>query len=442
MWCKTSLLLLICNIVVNTFAAKVTWLPNRSMNLPGNYKDKQLPCSKQTVVFPESIQESVKIYSGFAASEIILPNDGEILFDEGEIILGADPNDKSCDDRDKYSYYEDNSRGSWNQPDAWSSPKFNKATPDAERIPCSDDVVVFPPGSQFTIQLPNVIQYVKEIDISGEKMTTAEFQTRILGQSDENQQFIFGIEGYNSVYVSTKSCNLRSGCPCQENPLQINCALKYCPVPRCSNPIKPVGHCCEICGGSLVFDITNSFSIKKLRELIRSVMGDDESRFDYHVGMLPYANPGEGTLSPTKKYQVIVVEKGEYTGASLEVTNEIGYQLSSDWVEKEKTLLLSGTPVSEAGLGGKIFVSVFFIVVFALGSVYVYYYRPSEFRMPDFRTGMARGFISRLNRRTDSVVSLTRRDSTVSGLSGSAFRNPLYSSMRERVQLAESVIEE
>ncbi|XP_028177841.1 protein amnionless [Ostrinia furnacalis] len=442
MWFKTALILLFCNIVCITFADKVTWLPNRSMNLPGSYNDKKLPCSKQTVVFPESIQESVKIYAGFAASEIILPSDGEIIFEDGEIILGADPEDTNCDIGKKYAYYEEDSKGSWNQPEAWSSSKFNKATPDGERIPCVDDVVVFPPTSQFTIQLPNVSQFVKEVNIDGVKFTTSDLRDRIIGQSDENQQFLFGSTGDVSVFVDAKTCTASYGCPCQENTLDINCALKYCPAPQCSRPIKPVGHCCEICGGSLIFDVSDNFVMEKFKSFVRSTIGSGIDKVDYHIGMLPFNNPREGTSTTKKRIQVIVVEKGEYTGTSLEMVNEIGYQLSNDWVREEKTLYLSGTPVSEAGMGGKIAVSMFFVVVFALGALYVYYYRPSEFRMPDLRSGLARGLVSRLNRRTDSVVSLTRRDSNVSGISGRAFRNPLYSSMRERVQLAESPIEE
>ncbi|CAH0407943.1 unnamed protein product [Chilo suppressalis] len=424
----------------------VTWAPNKSFNLPINFDKNTLPCSKSTVVFPESVQETIQIDYSISVKELILPIDGSLVLAEGQSILfGNDQNDANC--TEGIIYYKDDSSSAWENPGVWNSSKFNKATPDAERIPCYDDTVLFPKTAQFTVQLPDFTQYVSGIIIDDTNLTTVRFLERITSQPDGAQQFVSG-DALNEypIVVRQEPCKSTSGCPCQTHGLNINCKLKFCPPPKCSNPIKPVGHCCEICGGSLLFEIEN-FSMFAFKNLVQTIINDfGADEFVYHIGMLPTTDV-ETTKTMPKRVQVVIMDKGEYTGASSEVANEIGYQMSKEWTKNEKLVLLSGSPNSESGLGSKIAVSMFFVVLATLLALFAYYYRDTKISISELRSSfnMRGGILNRFQERSDSIVSLTRRDSSTSGLregSGTAFRNPLYDSKRGRVIVTESTLEE
>lgn len=417
-------------------ASTVKWLPNASFKLPANYKDGKLPCSKQTVVFPQTIVGSIKIASGTEVGGLILPEDGELILD-GLLTFGSNPADINCTDGN--SYYLDKTANSWNQADVWSSPKFNEATPDSDRVPCFNDDVEFPAEAKFTLTLPKVSQIVKSIKIGTTSFTNdRQFIYYIAAQStDEQIQFI--LNDFMSIGVKIKEtphCS-QFGCACQPIPMDIDCSAKFCPKPTCVDPIKPLGFCCEICGGYVLFDADEGFDMKLFGDLVENTVNKyGKDRAVYHIGFSPEI--------PFRRIQLVVVDKGDYDGSSAEIINSVSYALHDHWVKGRKVAQISGSPLYKSGLGGKIFVSMFFAVILTLGALYVYYYTIPDLRFPIFSRNGPGNIFSRFQRRSDSVVSLTRRDSVISGSSRSntAFRNPLYNSKRGRVQVAESVVEE
>ncbi|XP_013177727.1 PREDICTED: protein amnionless [Papilio xuthus] len=404
----------------------VKWLPDSSFNLPINFKNGELPCSKQTVIFPARLVGSVKINSETNVNSFVLPIDGEMVL-EGTINLGEDPYETNCTEGNVY--YLENSKASWAQANVWSSSKFNKATPDAERVPCFDDIVEFPANIQTTVTLPELLQHVRYIQVGDRQFTsTTKFHDHVITGSDEPIQFILNTLYGVGLVIGDTQCQSRSGCPCQDNFLQIDCSSKYCPVPTCVHPIKPIGHCCKICGGYISFDITKSFDMMEFKELVEKIVESyGRDNLEYHIGRLP-----------NDKVQLVIVDKDEYDGTSAEVLHTIDYNIKEHWVEGTKYALISGSPLSKAGLGGKIFISVFFLVVCTMGMIYVYYYKVPEIRYPMLGRSLPT-FLARIQRRSDSVVSLTRRDSVMTSTRRTAFRNPLYDSKRGRVQVDEEV---
>lgn len=404
-------------------AALVTWSSSKSFNLPINFNDGKLPCSKQTVVFPETTYEYVRIQNDISVTGFILPKNGELMFDDGSINLGY-ANDNCTEDGNVY--YLPKTKSAWAQPDVWRSPKFNEATPDAERIPCYNDEVEFPENAEFFVDLPDETQTIAKLKIVGRNFSTESFTFYV--KSGPNNQFNLNSFGETGVVVDQKICSSRSGCPCQENMIKIQCSAKYCPVPKCINPIQPIGHCCHICGGYLTLDINNSFNMMAFEESVARII-DSYGRNDltYHIGRLPGA-----------KVQVVVVDRGQYVGTSAEVVHAIGLMTDANGIQG--LAQISGSPLDKAGLGGKIVLSMFFAVIMAMAVIYAYYYKIPELRFPiTYRSN--RGIVSRFDRRTDSVVSLTsRRDSgaLIGPSTGTAFRNPMYDSKRGRDQVAES----
>ncbi|KAG7299964.1 hypothetical protein JYU34_016996 [Plutella xylostella] len=405
-------------------SAVLKWIPSASFDLAINFNDKKLPCSKQTVVFPESIMETIRIRSKTHVKGLVLPVNSEISLETDAIEFGGGDKEDGCEEGN--AYYLDRSASSWAQADVWQSDRFNEATPDAERIPCYDDLVEFPEESQFTVKMPDVSQVTRGIKVNGEVLySTVQFIRHAFSFEEHEQSFVPNENLRLGVSINMKAeCTSPAGCPCQKFPVKIDCSTKFCPKPTCLEPIKPIGHCCKICGGALAFEVDQSFIYQRFKELVQeTVMSYGEERLVYHVGRI---------VSDTKELvQVVVLDKDGYTGTSAEVVNDLQYVAKTHSSQLWVAAMMSGSPLSKAGLGAKIAVSMFFVVAMFMGAIYAYYYKLPSIQLPSLGRDRHTA-ISRFQRRTDSVVTLTRRDSTVSLPSATAFRNPLYDSKRGR----------
>lgn len=405
------------SIISLSFSAIVKWLPSTSFNLPVNFDNGKIPCSKQTIIFPETVNSSIIIESQTLVSGFILPIDGEFFIEDGEIVVGPS-DDANC--TEGYTYFVDKSISSWNRPDVWDSPKFNKATPDAERVPCYDDIVEFPTDKGFSVILPDKTQKLRGITISDERYDTIEFKDYVLRNKNQVQQFYLNKYEDTGIEIEFDFCKSPAGCPCQKEVLNIDCEAKFCPIPSCVEPVQPIGHCCKICGGILVYKIDQSFRLFSFKEHVEETLSSyGENELIYHIGRIP-----------EDRIQLVIVENGEYTGLSAEVVNNIANNMK--W-HLESQMQISGIPFYKSGMGGKIFISIFFIVILVMGAVYVYYYKLPDVRFPVIGRGNFTMF-SRYDRRSESVVSLTRRASVAPIGSGgpTAFRNPLYDSKRSK----------
>lgn len=413
----SACIIIFLSVISHSFSAIVQWLPSTSFNLPINFDNGKLPCSKQIVIFPETVNSSIIIESETLVNGFILPIDGEFYLEDGIIEFGPSGEDNCTEG---YEHFVDKSYSSWNRPDVWDSPKFNKATPDAERVPCYDDIVEFPTDKGFSVILPDKTQKLRGITIADERYDTVEFKDYVLRNKNQLQQFYFNKYDDTGIVIEFDFCKSPAGCPCQKEVLDIDCEAKFCPIPSCVEPIQPIGHCCKICGGILIYKIDQSFRLFPFKEQVEETLSSyGENELVYHIGRIP-----------DDQIQLIIVENGEYTGRSAEVVNNIANRIK--W-HLGSQMQISGIPFYKSGMGSKIFISIFFIVIIMMGTVYLYYYKLPDVRFPVIGRGNFTMF-SRYDRRSESVVSLTRRSSVVPIGSGAptAFRNPLYDSKRSK----------
>lgn len=425
--------LIILSLVSFTSTSVVKWLPNSSFNLPINFKDGKLPCSKKDVIFPQSISGSVGLQSVMEIGALILPEDGEIVLDNVVLSLGKDVVDSNCTAGN--SYYLDKTTSAWNQAGVWSSSRFTEATPDTERLPCYDDYVEFSKDTKYTVRLPDQHLVIRGLKIGNESFSTMSFLELVDNQSDQMQQFVLNIYYGSGLSIVSQNCQMRFGCPCQQHTPIIDCTVKFCPKPSCVAPIKPEGYCCSLCGGHIMFKVDEGFDMISFKELVVSTVDGYGDSVVHHIGVV--------SSNPDYKVQLVIVDKEEYNGNSAEAVNIINNDMLDHWYKDEKLFQISGSPISKRGLGGKIFISMFFGVIIVMGGIYLYYYKLPNVRIPAFG-GRSTGMFSRFQYRSDSVVSLTRRDSSISAVlpSRTAFRNPLYDSKRGRVEVEQSVDEE
>ncbi|KOB70613.1 Uncharacterized protein OBRU01_15168 [Operophtera brumata] len=425
--------LIVLSLVSFTSTSVVKWLPNASFNLPINFKDGKVPCSKKNVIFPQSISGSVGLQDIMEVGALILPEDGEIVLENAIISLGKDVVDTNCTEGN--SYYLDKTTSAWTQAGVWYSSRFTEATPDTERLPCYDDYVEFSKDTKYTVTLPDQQQYIRGLKIGNESFTTATFLELVEDQSDQMQQFVFNLFYRTGLSIVSPNCQMKFGCPCQPNTPKIDCTVKFCPKPSCVAPIKPEGFCCSFCGGHIMFEVDEGFDMISFKELVVKTVDGFGDSVVYHIGVV--------STNPDYKVQLVIVDTEEYDGNSAEAVNIINNDMLGHWYKGEKLSQISGSPLSKKGLGVKIFISMFFVVLIVMSGLYLYYYKLPNVQIPAFG-GRSTGMFTRFQYRSDSVVSLTRRDSSISAAlpSRTAFRNPLYDSKRGRVEVEQSVDEE
>lgn len=156
-------------------------------------------------------------------------------------------------------------------PDSNGNSLINAATPHDERIPCDNDEIIFPINNSFTVDLQSLpILTFKTIAINGRVMSIDEFEKFL----PEYGQTSF--KNTQNLWLRPSSCNDGEKCACHEKVdalREIMCENEkpFCqPTPHCSDPIKPVGHCCLECGAmfQMKIDSINSFNLEAFKEKV------------------------------------------------------------------------------------------------------------------------------------------------------------------------------
>ncbi|KAH0620346.1 hypothetical protein JD844_020661 [Phrynosoma platyrhinos] len=138
---------------------------------------------------------------------------------------------------------------------------------DEERVPCRYDDVIFPPETSFRVNIASSEQMIqlRSISIMGQKFTSDNHLTEYMQSHSAKLQF----HGPGTFQLSNTRCPDKSGCECGNTADhdRICAALlqnsgNQCPVAACKDPLKPVSHCCEICGATVSLDYSTGFDIE------------------------------------------------------------------------------------------------------------------------------------------------------------------------------------
>ncbi|XP_015283864.1 PREDICTED: protein amnionless-like, partial [Gekko japonicus] len=122
---------------------------------------------------------------------------------------------------------------------------------DEERVPCQYDDVLFQPETSFWVNIESSEQIcLRSISIMGQKFTDNDTLAEYMKSRSAKLQF----HGQGAFRLSNARCPDKSGCECGNaaDRHRICAALLQnsggqCPTPACKSPLKPTGHCCEIC---------------------------------------------------------------------------------------------------------------------------------------------------------------------------------------------------
>lgn len=261
------LLILITNCSLHSCSSRV-WLQRTNLRIASNWIENQIPCETDTVLFPEQSYDVIKV-SKFDAKEIILPKTGGFVFDT-EANMNFHERNSKCKSNEVKTF-KNKIEIPWLSIDNWGVPidreyqNHNPATPHEEQVPCDNDEVIFPANNSFAINLQSIpILTFKSLAIDGRILTMKDFQEFLMSPFGQ-----LTFKNTENIMFKESTCNDENKCACHlygdslvkqlcEN-LQSNCQ-----VPHCSDPIKPIGHCCSICGAMLHMSLTavNNFSLK------------------------------------------------------------------------------------------------------------------------------------------------------------------------------------
>lgn len=300
------------------------WNPKES-NTWVYYGNNKL-CADKCIVYPDFQRSVFRLSENLVINQLVLPMNGIILFNKNITFSDMPP---ECDSDKNYKYKAIVTEP-WFLTENWKieddkksvqRKENNLAVPHMDRIPCECDTVIFPNSKTTAIDLTLVNELVlgKIVLDNTEQDDFNSFLKTELGQ------FMFPTSSLDAVTFIPGVCNPQTFCGCHSYRQffaykEILCLNEICPIPKCVDPIKPLGHCCAICGATWLYELKDScdFEIEKLYQIVaRNIKQYANGKFmnliDFYAGIIPGKN--EYALN---SLQLIVVDKYEYYENSIE----------------------------------------------------------------------------------------------------------------------------
>jgi protein amnionless len=257
---------------------RIIWQQRTNMADAENWEGETMPCASDALLFPQQNHDLLKL-SNFTMKELILPKNGEFILSK-QTSLNFRESDSKC--RPNVTrIYKGDIKLPWLSTDNWAhshesgtNPLINAATPHDERIPCDNDEIIFPINNSYVVDLQSLpILTFKSIAVEGRVMSVNEFKD-FLSSSHGQESF----KNIDNTLITESSCNDGDRCVCHqkdESLRQILCENEnpFCqPTPHCSDPIKPIGHCCSVCGAMFQMKINSikNFNLDVFRSKIES----------------------------------------------------------------------------------------------------------------------------------------------------------------------------
>jgi len=280
-------LILLISVVASGDCRRLIWKQRTNLVDAHNWEGDRVPCASDTLQFPSSSPDLIKL-SNFTTKELILPKSGGFLLDT-ETSLNFREADSACKANDT-KLYKSVIQTPWLSSSNWLSGRdingngnaaammewsdaINAATPHEERVPCDNDEIIFPINNSYVVDLQSIpVLSFKSIAIDGEILSVNAFKDFLLST--------FGQAAFkntdNTLFVESP-CNDDDKCVCHHKTdalrqqLCSNLATECRQTqPHCSDPIRPIGHCCDECGAMfhMKIDNINAFDMKTFKSSV------------------------------------------------------------------------------------------------------------------------------------------------------------------------------
>ncbi|XP_069063400.1 protein amnionless [Pleurodeles waltl] len=271
-------LLLLLQLLNVSAAIYKQWIPNTNFENVLNWHGNRIPCAQDAVYFERNKNVSVFVQSTHSLKSMHIPWNGEFILAPGAgFAVGTDMQNTECEQGSDITFKEAESY-SWMDPDLWHAGlsrddlenEKHLFSVDEERVPCQYDDVIFQPETSFRVNINSAERTiaVKSISILDKRFDRHEDFAAYLETNTAKMQF----HGLGAIKVTNSRCADKTGCVCGNTAeiLNICSTLKQhtenqCPGVVCKDPLKPNGHCCEICGATLSLDYSPNFDIEAYR---------------------------------------------------------------------------------------------------------------------------------------------------------------------------------
>ncbi|XP_042328206.1 protein amnionless [Sceloporus undulatus] len=251
------------------------WIPNTNFENTSNWDKGRVPCARDLILFDSNEAVSVFVQATHSLTDMYIPLNGEFIMAPGAGFAAFDDSyDPGCETASKVTFNTAENY-QWYDPTLWhgatSLENLDQGkyifSVDEERVPCQYDDVIFPPETSFRVNIASSEQMIqlRSIAIMGQKFTSDSHLTEYMQSHSAKLQF----HGPGTFRLSNTRCPDKSGCECGNTADhdRICAALlqnsgNQCPVAACKDPLKPVGHCCEICGATVSLEYFTGFDIE------------------------------------------------------------------------------------------------------------------------------------------------------------------------------------
>lgn len=280
-------------------------------------------CAQHSLVYQPKGSVESGIPTGQAAiSRIVLPEYGAIVIqDTSPIVLrGEESGIKRCSSGwQNYLKQSAEPPKSWYDPDMWSivePEQLNAARPHVDRIPCECDTASIVTNRSLSFEMNGMEEMaVHSLQLNGQSGSLQQ----LIG-SELGTMMLMGL-GDDAKVVDAQCSPQSSQCGCH-SPTHFHrvqeavCANVRCPIAACESPVRPLGHCCDICGAVLQTKVTaseckDSPNTQVEHQMLGALRGQPESRLMSQVEMYENVYPNLDS-GPINRFilQLVLVDRG------------------------------------------------------------------------------------------------------------------------------------
>ncbi|XP_036367554.1 protein amnionless isoform X1 [Octopus sinensis] len=297
------------------------WIRNTNFGNNLNWNTGRSPCGDDSVVIPTE-SPPVFININTTMKEIVFPKNGMLILNSFmELGFTSNPS-TSCANSGQEVEFNATYGREWVDPANWCVAKSRSDNCDAdyhsldsEKVPCPTDDVVFPPGNSYYIDLSTDMDLtVNSIYFMGLSFSTNTFSNFI--NSKQGKTYFKSYkpdENESHMTIRRRPCIDPASCDCgnYRSPIFDNiCKMHspFCKKPQCQSPVRPTGHCCNICGAILKCKYENGFSYDRLVDDIKKKFLQNEGNVKFIVSRID--NDIQLTLMDiTGEHSVIIGQK-------------------------------------------------------------------------------------------------------------------------------------
>ncbi|KGL84047.1 Protein amnionless, partial [Tinamus guttatus] len=335
------------------------WLPNTNFETAANWEEGRVPCASDTIHFEWDKVISVFVKSHHAVKDMYLPLNGEFILASGAGFAAFDGSwDPGCDSGSA-ARFGDAEGLSWFNPALWQPLQQGGRlfAVDEERVPCRYDDVIFEPETSFRVNVDSSrgVIHLRSVSLMGQTFTS----TAALAQYLQGPSALLQFHGNSTFQVTGTACPDKSGCVCgnAQNGHRI-CAGRRCPEAACPSPLRPLGHCCEVCGAMVYLEFTPDFDLQQYRDrLVQTFLSLPQyAGVQMAISKVHEAQPflGMALRSSAPVIQIVLVEEqgGSGTGAAA---GQMAADILGDIAQHGEALGISSGRMEVASGTGSIF---------------------------------------------------------------------------------------